>query len=211
MTDRTTWTTTTHRWAADVDRVHLEHVRRQLGRGQAAGGRRHLMLEVLAYAQDEAASLGHIGTVTVTVRSDGTVTIDDDGRGTDTRTDSDGAVVRKPVMATADVRFNDVVQAPRLPDGLPRRGMSTVSALSEELVHDNHRGGSSWSQTYRFGIPDDELTSIPYRGRTGTRIAFRSDVDGPSDLTEADLRAFPNLEVTRDGVLAAGGSGHAPR
>ncbi len=210
MTDRATWTTTTHDWAADVDRVHLEHVRRRLGHGQVAGGRRHLVLEVLAYAQDEAAGLGHVGTVTVTVRPDGTVTIDDDGRGTDTRTDSDGTVVRKPVMATADVRFSDAVTAPPLPDGLPRRGMSTVSALSEELVHDNHRGGSSWSQTYRFGIPDDELTSIPYRGRTGTRITFRSDVDGPADLTDADLRAFPNLAVNRDGGLATGGSGHDP-
>lgn len=198
MTGRETWTTTTHRWASEVDPAHLEGVRRRLGDGNTAGGRRHLILEVLAYAQDEAASLSRTGRVTVSVRADGTVTIDDDGRGTDTRTDSDGRIVRKPVMATEDVRFSNTSQAPTLPDGLPRRGMSTVAALSELLIHDNHRGGSSWSQSYRFGIPVDELTSIVDRGRTGTCVTFRTHVDGPSDLTEADLNAFANLVVNRE-------------
>lgn len=197
MADRSTWATTTHRWSSEVDRAHLERVRRELGQGCAAGGRRHLMLEVLAYAQDEAASLGHTATATVTVGSDGRVTIDDDGRGTDTRMDSDGSIVRKPVMATEDVRFNDAAHAPPLPDGLPRRGMSSVAALSEVLTHDNHRGGSSWSQSYRFGIPEDELTSIADRGRTGTCVTFLTDIDGPSDLTGADLQAFPDLIVNR--------------
>lgn len=47
------------------------------------------------------------------------------GRGTDTRFDSRGVAVKKPVMATRDPRFFDH------PDhGYPRRGMSVVAALS---------------------------------------------------------------------------------
>ena len=55
----------------------------------------------------------------------------DNGRGTDTRYDERGEPVRKPVMATKDLRFFDTAGAELLPDGHPRRGMSVVAALSE--------------------------------------------------------------------------------
>lgn len=189
------WPTTTHDWARDLDVEHLAGVRARLGRSGAAGGRRHLVLEVLAYAAEEAQSLGRTGVAVVTARPDGMVTVADDGRGTDTRRDAHGGVVRKPVMATPDVRFQDEAAAPRLPDGLPRRGISTVAALSSELVHVNHRADGSWSQTYRHGIPDGELVAVRPRGASGTGVSFVTDVPGPADLTEEDLLAFPWLRV----------------
>lgn len=81
-----------------------------------------MILEVLAYAGDEANALGRIGDATVDYHDDGAVTVIDDGRGTDTRRDASGRRIRKPVMATKDVRFFDAPDAPLLPDGLPRRG-----------------------------------------------------------------------------------------
>lgn len=195
MNDRHQWTTTTHVWAWDVDREHLADMRRELSAGGAAGGRRHLILEVLAYAQDEAASRGATGRVVVTHHPDGTVSVDDDGRGTDTRIDDAGHVVRKPVMATADVRFTDPGSAPVLPDGLPRRGMSSVAAISSVLVHTNHRADGSWSQTYRHGIPDQDLHAVDPRGHSGTIVTFHCDLDGPGQLTLEDQRAFPNLLI----------------
>src|SRR6476620_1933633 len=104
MTDRSSWTVTTHAWSSDVDTAHLNDVRKRLSPPEVAGGRRHLILEVLAYANDEAAALGRVGHAVVTTHRDGAVTISDDGRGTDTRRDSDGRVVRKPVMGTPNVR-----------------------------------------------------------------------------------------------------------
>ncbi len=187
------WATTTHVWAAEVDRAHLEQVRAQLGVGAAAGGRRHLILEVLAYADDEAAALGRTGRVRVERRADGSVCVDDDGRGTDTRRDDRGRVIRKPVMATQGVRFADEGSAPPLPDGLPRRGLSTVAALSRVLVHENHRAEGAWSQTYRSGVPDAALASVAPRGYTGTRVEFWADVAGPSEVTAADLSAYEHL------------------
>lgn len=193
MSDRSSWQTTTHDWRKDLDREHLADVRERLGQGHAAGGRRHLILEILAYADDEAQALGRVGAATVTYHADGSVTVADDGRGTDTRTDKDGRVIRKPVMATPDVRFQDEGTAPRLPDGLPRRGMSTVAALSRELVHQNHRHTGSWSQTYRHGIPDDGLAAIEPREVSGTSVTFRTSLEGPRDLLGTDLDAFPWL------------------
>ena len=167
MTDRSSWTVTTHDWRTDLDVEHLAEVRERLGDTEAAGGRRHLILEILAYANEEAESQGRAGTVIITDFPHGRVRVADDGRGTDTRLDRQGRVIPKPVMATADLRFRDEATAPQLPDGLPRRGMSTVAALSSELVHENHRGDGSWSQTYRYGIPDQELRAIECGESTG--------------------------------------------
>lgn len=197
MGEPSSWQTTTHDWRKDLDEEHLADVRARLGQGEAAGGRRHLILEVLAYADEEAHALGRVGTAIVTYHLDGSITVADDGRGTDTRTTDDGRVIRKPVMATPDVRFRHEPTAPRLPDGLPRRGMSTVAALSSELVHQNHRRGGSWSQTYRHGMPDDELTSIEPEDGSGTSVTFNASLDGPQDLVDTDLDAFTWLTITR--------------
>lgn len=195
MSERSSWQTTTHDWSQDLGLHHLAAVRERLGHGDVAGGRRHLILEVLAYADEEAESLGRVGMTRVTYHPDGAVTVADDGRGTDTRTDSDGRVIRKPVMATPDVRFQDEPTAPRLPDGLPRRGMSTVAALSSELIHTNHRRSGSWSQTYRHGIPDDELAAIEPSQQSGTSVTFTTQIDGPPELLDTDLEAFPWLRI----------------
>lgn len=187
---------TTHDWAADLDREHLAEIRSH-AHLYGSGGRRHLVLEVLAYADEEAGSIGRVGLARVTVRADGSVTVADDGRGTDTRVDADGNAVRKPVMATRDVRFFDAADGPRLPDGLPRRGMSTVAALSTVLVHENHRRDGAWSQTYRHGVPDEELRAITAMTVTGTSVTFVPDVavHGPDSLTATDLTAFAWLRV----------------
>ena len=209
MSERSTWTVTTHDWARDLDVEHLADVRRDarrlqdgdraraLGTGTGeVGGRRHLLLEVLAYADDEAQALGRVGCVVVTEHGDGSVTVADDGRGTDTRVDAEGRVVRKPVMATRDVRFFDAVEGPRLPDGLPRRGMSTVAALSSVRVHENHRADGAWSQTYRHELPDDELRPVRPGERSGTSLRFLADdLEGPRSLTAEDLGAFTWLRI----------------
>ncbi|MGQ4489714.1 ATP-binding protein [Streptomyces sp. SAS_281] len=173
MTDavRASWRNTTHDWAAEVDHAHLEAVRRD-PEAYAPGGVRHLILEVLAYASDEAEATG-TGRAVVTLHPDGSVSVTDDGRGTDTRLDAAGRPVKKPVMATKDLRFFDAPDAPPLPDGHPRRGMSVVAALSDLLIHTNRRANGSWVQRYEHGVPVTDLDPLPDDGTTGTRIHFR--------------------------------------
>lgn len=151
------------------------------------GGPEHLVLEVLAYAADEAAGRGG-GRCVVTLHADGSVSVKDDGRGTDTRVDEHGRAVKKPVMATKDLRFFDSPEVERLPDGHPRRGMSVVAALSEWLIHTNRRANGSWNRRYERGVPVTDLLPVEADGTTGTCVRFLPDeaLRAPWALTADD-------------------------
>ncbi|MFI7674646.1 ATP-binding protein [Actinophytocola sp. NPDC049390] len=192
-----TWENTTHDWARAIDVRHLELIRQ--GPAEfAPGGVLHLVLEVLAYAADEASErVG--GHAVVTLHADGSISVADNGRGTDTRVDDQGRTVKKPVMATKDLRFFDEPSV-SLPDGHPRRGMSVVAALSEWLVHTNRRVNGSWTQRYEHGIPVTDLTPIDSDGTTGTTVHFMPSPDlAPVESVPANfgehltvaLRGFP--------------------
>jgi topoisomerase IV subunit B len=193
------WENITHDWAAAVDHEHLAQIRQQPATF-APGGVEHLVLEVLAYAADEAESTGREGRVVVTLKADGSVSVADDGRGTDTRVDAAGRVIRKPVPATKDLRFFDDPDAETLPDGHARRGMSVVAALSVWLIHTNRRTGGSWSQRYEHGVPTTDLTPVADDGTTGTTVHFKPDsatlvISGVIALELARSASWPRLRV----------------
>ncbi|MEV4799160.1 hypothetical protein AB0K18_04015 [Nonomuraea sp. NPDC049421] len=192
-TSRGSWRNTTHDWATDVDHRHLAHIREDPA-AYAPGGVLHLVLEVLAYPADEAAATG-AGRCTVTLHPDGSVSVADEGRGTDTRFDEHGRPVKKPVMASKDLRFFDHPGAQTLPDGHPRRGMSVVAALSDWLVHTNRRANGSWTQRYEHGVPVTGLEPVPDDGTTGTTVHFLPAPQVPP--LAGDLRSFvwPSLAV----------------
>ncbi|GGT09438.1 MULTISPECIES: ATP-binding protein [Streptomyces] len=201
-TPRASWQNTTHDWASAVDLGHLEHIRRNPA-VYAPGGTTHLALEVVAYAADEAAS-GNGGHCRLTLHPDGSVTVADDGRGTDTRLDEHGHPVKKPVMATKDLRFFDHPAAPPLPDAHARRGMSVVAALSTWLVHTNRRRNGAWTQRYEHGVPATGLHPVPDDGTTGTTVHFLParalrDAGGPTTDDLARLTAaWPHISVQID-------------
>jgi topoisomerase IV subunit B len=187
---RADWRNTTHDWSADVDHDHLERIRRD-PRAYSPGGPTHLVLEVLAYAVDEA-EYGESPAAIVTLHPDGSISVSDNGRGTDTRPDGDAPPVRKPVMSTQDLRFFESASAPVLSDGYARRGLSVVSALSTWLVHTNRRQDGSWTQRYELGRPVSDLVEIPDDGSTGTTVHFRPDPElvGTTVLDAGQLRGL---------------------
>lgn len=192
------WVNTTHDWAASVDHIHLVNIRSDPD-AHAPGGLLHLVMEVLAYANDEAEALGRPGKCVVILHSDGSVSVADDGRGTDTRRGSNGEMIKKPVMATKDLRFFDNHHEVLLPDGAPRRGISVVSALSHWLTHMNRRQNGAWTQRYVHGVPSSDLEPIESTHRTGTTVRFLVNHDLVPELaTPDDIRktvTFPSLSV----------------
>ena len=180
-----------------MDPDHLAHIRARPAEF-APGGLRHLVLEIVAYAAEEAAG-GRPGTCVVTLHHDGSVSVTDDGRGTATQLDDDGVANRKPVIATKDLRFFDSPDAQQLPDGHPRRGLSVVAALSRWLVHTNRRHDGSWTQRYEHGVPVTDLVPIAGDGTHGTTVHFLADETlrgvSPRDLAQL-VTAWPHLDVT---------------
>lgn len=179
----------THDWSQDVDADHLRVIRASPGRF-SPGGALHLVLEVVAYPVDEALHRGG-GRVLVTCHGDGSWSVADDGRGTQTSYDEHGRARRKPVMATRDLRFFEVSDAPHLGDGHLRSGMSVVTALSSRLTHTTTRDGRSLTQRYEHGLPVGPLEELAGDGPTGTTVTFLPDgavLDG-SVPTLADVRS----------------------
>lgn len=207
---RGSWVNTTHDWSSAVDLDHLASIR-QAAEEFAPGGAWHLLLEVLAYAADEASSRGG-GRCLVTLCPDGSLSVADDGRGTDTRADEHGRIVKKPVMASKDLRFFDSPDAERLPDGHPRRGMSVVAALSDWLVHTNRRLNGAWTQRYERGIPVTDLEPVQTDGTTGTLVHFRPDallrpVEVPTgDELRRLATMWPDLDLQVDDRRSTGSS-----
>jgi topoisomerase IV subunit B len=179
---------TTHVWSSGVDHAHIERIRREPAI-YAPNGPLHLVLEVLAYATEEAEHIGR-GTALVSLYADMSVSILDGGRGTDTYAEDEGQAVRKPVISSRDIRFFDSPHPPFLPDGYPRRGMSVVAALSAWLVHTNRRRNGAWTQRYEAGVPVTELTPVAPNGTTGTLVRFLPDSALMADIEipERELR-----------------------
>ncbi|MEU4394590.1 hypothetical protein [Kribbella sp. NPDC023855] len=178
---------TTHEWSAESDAAHIAAIRADPAR-YSHGGLVHLVLEVVAYPVDEAEA-GTTNRVLVTLHADGSISVEDNGRGTNVFFDDNGKPVVKPIMATRDLRFFDNPEAELLPDGLRRTGMSVVAALSTWLTHENHRVDGAWLRRYNHGLPDSDLTEIEAGPHTGTVVHFQPDpeVFGPQQLTPDEL------------------------
>ncbi|WP_162246445.1 ATP-binding protein [Aeromicrobium sp. Root495] len=164
---------TTHDWTTYVDPDHVRQVREDLSHWQG-DSLEHLVLEVLAYALDEAVH-GSTRAVHVRRHDDGSWSVQDDGRGTDTRLDARGVPVVKPVMATPDLRFFDAGSDEVLADGFRRSGMSVVTAASAWLVHENRRDDGAWRTRYESGLPVGDPESIEPDGTSGTLVRFLPD------------------------------------
>ncbi len=190
------WHNTTHDWASIVDAQHLAAVR-QCPAVFAPGGALHMILEVIAYPADEANSTT-VGRCVINLHGDGSLSVSDNGRGTDTRYAGHGQPIKKPVMATRDLRFFDFPDAQLLPDGHPRRGMSVVAALSEWLIHTNRRRNGAWTQRYEHGIPVTDLVPVDDDHTSGTTVHFLPGGELRGAVTAAELRlltAWPHLSV----------------
>jgi topoisomerase IV subunit B len=182
----------THVWASGVDHAHIQLIRRQ-PRLYAPNGAVHLVLEVLAYAAEEAEQAG-AGKAVVSLHPDMSVSISDNGRGTETDVGNRGQGLKKPVMSSRDIRFFDSPHPPLLPDGHPRRGMSVVAALSAWLVHTNRRRDGAWTQRYERGVAVTDLAPIPPDGTTGTTVQFLPDTSLMPDV-EIPAREIRRLAV----------------
>ncbi|MFO7972362.1 MAG: ATP-binding protein, partial [Desulfobacterales bacterium] len=156
----------------------LEAVRKRPGMyigSTGIDGLHHLIWEVLDNSIDEAMA-GHCNKIITELHKDGSVSVEDNGRGIPVGVHDDEGIPAVQVVLTklhAGGKFDE--KAYGASGGLHGVGVSCVNALSEKLDVTVWRDSTEYVQSYVRGLAVTELKENGKKKKRGTMILFWPD------------------------------------